>query len=107
MMDMIPEFDHGHARTEGWDIWDMSEPGGRRFQLQRVDDPSDWCRQGLVDFDAPKFAEDDEAWKFVVGKAREGSEYHQAALEYLREHSSEEYEAIVTAYPLEGPSSAL
>lgn len=89
-----PEFDHDQARSEGWDIWDMCEAGNRRFQLQHVQDPSDWHENGWVNYKDPIFSDDSEAWNFVVGKAREGSEYHIGALDYLKEHSPAEYEAI-------------
>jgi hypothetical protein len=64
-------FDETQALTEGWSIFECWGSDNGPFQLQRVDEDE-------------VFTRDDEAWAFVVGKAREGSAYHKAALDFLR-----------------------
>ncbi|MFC6623921.1 hypothetical protein [Novosphingobium panipatense] len=77
-----PAFDNRQAHAEGWGIFDLCEVGRPDpYQLQRVD--ADEC-----------FASDDEAWRHVAARAAEGSAYHRAALDFLRDHSPGEYAAV-------------
>ncbi|MBK9003570.1 MAG: hypothetical protein IPM41_06820 [Sphingomonadales bacterium] len=41
-----------------------------------------------------RFTSDDEAWRHVAARAAEGSAYHGAALDFLRDHSPGEYAAV-------------
>ena len=64
-----PEFAH----AEGWTISDGDPrcPGDVHVELQRIDAPE----QG-----PPAFADDAEAWAYVVARARQGSALHRQAL---------------------------
>lgn len=81
----VPEFDNGQAYMEGWSIFECWGSDNGPFQLQRVDE-------------LEEFPSDDEAWTFVIGKAREGSAYHKGALDYLRAHNPMEIVAMTKAH---------
>lgn len=68
----VAKFDNTQAYTEGWALFDDGE-------IQRLDEPSATGIEGLPD--DPMFESDTQAVNFVMGKAREGSEYHRQALE--------------------------
>ncbi|MBN9548496.1 MAG: hypothetical protein J0H31_06330 [Alphaproteobacteria bacterium] len=78
------------AQAEGWDIFEAegsisNENGDRPFQLQALDDSDIFTGHNR----------DVDAWRHVYTKAQAGSPLHQQALDFLREHSPAEYEAIV------------
>lgn len=77
----MPDFDNRQAASEGWAIWECFGDGA----------PFKLCR----DDEAEVFADDGDAWAHVLTKAEEGSEYHMSALAFLREHSPEEFQAIM------------
>jgi hypothetical protein len=77
-------FDNTQSVAEGWSIFECSGSENGPFQLQRLDE-------------AEVFPNDDDAWVFVIGKAREGSAYHIGALTYLREHNPLEIAAMTKA----------
>ena len=66
-------FDNMQALTEGWDLFDVDG----RWQLQRVDCPSDL---DFLDYDEPKFQSDAQAIVQVALWAYAGSRYHWDAL---------------------------
>ena len=69
-------FDFKAAHREGWTVAE-AEPntdGSPGVQLQRLD---------THDGTAPSFPGDQEAWVYVVARARAGSERHQQALTLL------------------------
>jgi len=75
------------ASQEGWDIFEASgscqnKNGDRPLQLQRMDEMA-------------RFEDDADAWRFVHKQAQLGSRLHQTALEYLKQESLPEYEAII------------
>lgn len=78
------------AIVEGWEIFEASGSelnanGDRPFQLQACDD-------------SPIFTgynRDVYAWAHVYRHAHAGSLLHQQALNFLREHSKPEFEAII------------
>lgn len=77
-----PAFDNGQAHAEGWGIFDLCEIGRPDpYQLQCVDADE-------------QFASDDDAWRYVAARAAEGSAYHRSALDFLRDHSPGEHEAL-------------
>lgn len=71
--------DNTQAVAEGWMIIDAAEAG---WQLRY--DP----KESLLD-------SDQDAWFLVYAKASEGSAYHQAALDFLKEHGLSEYDQIM------------
>ena len=86
MRDNAQDFDNNQAEAEGWGIWECDGSESGPYQLQRIDSPDDR--------DAPSFGDDAAAWEFVKAKAAEGSAYHVAALDYLKQHNPLEYAAI-------------
>lgn len=77
-----PAFDNRQAHAEGWGIFDLCEEGRPDpYQLQRVDEDE-------------RFPSDDDAWRYVAARGAEGSTYHGAALDFLREASPGEYAAM-------------
>ncbi|TPJ51756.1 MULTISPECIES: hypothetical protein [unclassified Mesorhizobium] len=79
------------AQAEGWDIFEASgsqlnENGDRPFQLQA-------CDQAQI---FTGFLCDLKAWTHVYTKAMTGSLLHQQALNFLKEHSAPEFEAIIS-----------
>ena len=73
----ISEFDMYQAFAEGWVIY------GAKPRLCRFSRPH-----------GQALASDYEAWAVVVGRARDGSEYHQKALDLIAEHNPDEREDI-------------
>lgn len=74
-------------QAEGWEIFEASgsvqnDNGDRPFQLQRLDEEA-------------ILPDDVTAWAIVLRRAHGGSEPHQKALNFLREHSPAEFEAII------------
>ena len=80
------------ASEQGWDIFEASgDPnaivegrlyGTRPYELERYDE-------------AGVFKDDLEAWVFVAKQAGRGDETAQKAIEFLRDNSPNEYNAIV------------
>ncbi len=71
------------ALDEGWDIFSVSgssQPGD--YQIQRDDEMK-------------KMQSDSAAWHHVVAQAVAGNKVHVRALQFIREHSPEEYKRIV------------
>ncbi len=66
-------FDNSVAANEGWGVIDAgpAPDGGPLLQLQSIAGPS---------ASSAAFGGDDDAWKHVVARAREGSALHRAAL---------------------------
>lgn len=85
MVGNVPEFDNVQAFREGWSIFECGGSDSGPFQLQRVDD-------------LEVFPSDDEAWTYVINKAREGSAYHKGALDYLREHNPTEIASMARVH---------
>lgn len=82
------QFDFFQAEAEGWNIFNWPGPETR---LERYDERN-------------LFESDPDAWRWVVGRAREGSTYHQTALLLLPEEERKEIEAAVGwfAEPISG-----
>lgn len=78
--------EHSQAATkEGWDIFECFGSATTPWQVQRLDDASDVPG-------APQLDNDDDAWRIVL----QGTQaHHSAALTFLRQHSPEEYEAMM------------
>lgn len=70
-----------HPDYEGWDIFESTGSVDGPYQIQRNDDDA-------------VFKDDSEAWRFVWDKAQSGSEYHRAALDWLKENNPGEYVRI-------------
>src|SRR6185437_8048581 len=62
--------------AEGWNIFDCGcrQDGGPRVEIQRVDSP---------ETGDPVFADDSDAWRQVVARARAGSALHLRALQMI------------------------
>lgn len=73
-----PEFDNSQAGEEGWGIFNCDGSYTGEFKLCRLDEEE-------------IFADDEQAWCFVVEKVAAGSAYHRAALDYIREHNPIEW----------------
>jgi hypothetical protein len=70
---------------EGWRISDCSgATNGDQFRLEREDETA-------------IFMDDDSAWQFVFARARAGSAYHAASLEFLKINQPNEYYLILSA----------
>lgn len=91
---MSDGFDNTQAHCEGWAIFDCDGSCNGRWQLCRLDDPAAWP-DGTTQLRAPAFESDDDAWAFVGAKVRDGSAYHQGALDFLRQHNRAEYVALI------------
>ena len=70
----LDTFDHNATIAEGWAVFDCGrQPDATpRVELQRIDCPEDGSE--------PRFEDDQDAWRHVVSRAREGSALHLAAL---------------------------
>lgn len=70
----LDTFDHQATTPEGWGVFNcgLREDGTPHVEIQRIDDPDDGSD--------PKFADDLETWKLVLGRAMEGSALHRTAL---------------------------
>lgn len=69
-------FDNTQALHEGWDLFDVDG----RWQLQRIDCPSD---HEFLDYTEPKFQSDAHAIVQVSLWAYGGSRYHWKALHQI------------------------
>lgn len=78
-----PEFDNTKADGEGWGVFDCDGSDNGPWQIQRDDE-------------AEVFEDDDEAWLHVLRRAKAGSAYHQAALDFVKEHNPIEAANIAT-----------
>jgi hypothetical protein len=77
-----PAFNNDPAADEGWCISECHGSENGPWQLQKCDEQD-------------VFKTDIEAWRFVVDVAEAGSEYHQSALQFLKDHNPIEYDCIV------------
>ncbi|RUU78224.1 hypothetical protein [Mesorhizobium sp. M7A.F.Ca.MR.362.00.0.0] len=89
MTEWLPEC-QTDAQREGWDIFEASgsmlnENGDRPFQLQALDESDKFVGD----------ERDSKAWDHVYNLAHVGSLLHQQALNFLKEHSLPEFEAII------------
>ena len=78
----MADFDNTQAHKEGWCISECHCSSNGPYQLQRDDDLG-W------------FPTDGHAWIFTRNKAAAGSEYHIAALDFLKRENPQEYAAIM------------
>lgn len=69
-------FDNTQALHEGWDLFDVDG----RWQLQRIDCPSD---HDCLQYNEPKFQSDAHAIVHVSLRAYGGSRYHWEALHLI------------------------
>ena len=62
--------------AEGWSIFDCGcrQDGSRWLEIQRIDSP---------EAGTPVFADDSDAWRHVVARARAGSALHLRALQMI------------------------
>ena len=79
------------AEAEGWDIFDSEGSVNGPRQLQAFDEPELWPGAPQP---YPFPGGDPEVWAHVRRRAGEGSPLHIHALEFLREHNPQEYDAI-------------
>lgn len=75
------EFDNHQSADEGWVVSDCDGSENGPWQIQKLDHLA-------------MFPSDGDAWRHVITKADEGSAYHQAALDFIREHNPIEANAI-------------
>ena len=83
--------DSAAACADGWNIFECFGSDNGPWQIQRLDEPSDWPEFHGRPY---PFAEDADAWCHVWQKAEEGSALHQRALAFLGEHNPSEFDAI-------------
>lgn len=76
--DAEPAFDQMQANAEGWGVFSISDQAS---EIQRLDDGATDDGNGI-----PVFAGDKEAEAYVMGKAQQGSVYHQQALYLVGQH---------------------
>jgi hypothetical protein len=74
------EFDNAIAMKEGWAITTGHDVD--LFRLEKLDE-------------ADVFESDQKAWAFVYELAVRGSYYHNSALEFLAEHSPNEFQRVI------------
>jgi hypothetical protein len=74
--DLLWVFGPSLAEAEGWDVFACGcrEDGSPRVEIQRIDPPQ---------AGAPVFADDNDAWRHVVTRARAGSALHLRALKMV------------------------
>ncbi|MGX9944937.1 hypothetical protein ACTG4Q_20965 [Bradyrhizobium denitrificans] len=77
-----PVFDNNRAIDEGWSIFECFASENGPWQLQKCDDSN-------------LLKDDLQAWRLVVDYADAGSEYHQKALQFLKDHNPIEYDCII------------
>jgi hypothetical protein len=77
-----PVFDNNRAFDEGWSIFECFGSANGPWQLQKCDE------SGILKTDL-------EAWRLVVDRAEAGSNYHQTALQFLKDHNRIEYDCVV------------
>lgn len=78
----MPDFNNIRAMAEGWCVSECGAHEDGPWQLQKLDDTD-------------VFEDDAEAWEHVRSLAPT-SPYHQSALDFLREHSPEEWDRVTT-----------
>jgi hypothetical protein len=71
------------AEKEGFTV--AYRAGDDTYELQRLDD-------------AEVFQNDQEVWRYVLNRALEGSELHNAVLKFVELHNPEEYNNIIKSY---------
>jgi hypothetical protein len=64
-------------RTEGWDIFSI-DGDDKEFQIQKDDEA------GIFEYD-------EDAWKYIVDKAIQGSLLHKHVLAYFKENFRKEF----------------
>lgn len=85
------ELEH-KAVAEGWTIFECEGSAYGRWQIQRLDDPLN-AEQGYGIANVPDLVDDEAAMRIVAL----GTEpHHVAAREFLRLHSPQEYDALVS-----------
>jgi len=86
------EFDNDQALSEGWGIFYLDPPfhDDEPFQLEAVANP---------EIGPEVFDDDDDAWRHVKARAADGSAYHQAALDYIKEFSPREWSNFINTNP--------
>lgn len=78
-----PDFDNTQAADEGWGVFECDGSDNGPWQIQRDDE-------------AELFEDDDAVWLHVLQRAKAGSDYHQAALGFVKEHNPIEASNIAT-----------
>jgi hypothetical protein len=92
MSDKIQEFnndDHETSKTEGWCI---SECNTHRSSCQTVERTDEHQIQFLEEADI--FKTDEQAWKFVVEQALNGSDMHKRAISFMEKHNFDNIELL-------------
>lgn len=75
----MAEFENTHdADAEGWGIFECNGSENGLHQICGVDD-------------AGGTGDDDAAWRYVVARAKEGSDYHRGALDFIRINAPAEW----------------
>jgi hypothetical protein len=77
-----PAFDNGQAVDEGWSIFECFGSENGSWQLQKCDN-------------AETFHTDIDAWRLVINYADAGSQYHQRALQFLKDNNPMEYDCMI------------
>jgi hypothetical protein len=75
------DFDNHQSASEGWVVADCDGSENGPWQIQKVDEMD-------------VFKSDCDAWAHVVQAAKNGSAYHQAALDFVAEHNPIEWQVI-------------
>lgn len=89
---LFPEALEHKAIAEGWTIFECEGSAYGRWQIQRLDDPAEAAR-GYGIANVPDLVDDEAAMRIVAL----GTEpHHVAAREFLRLHSPQEYDALVS-----------
>lgn len=88
-----PYFDSDQAVAEGWIMGDRSGDAVL-YAIETLDDPSDHEGNTGKSFDS-----DGLAYIHVALAAAAGSAYHQAALDFLKEHSPVAYDWVLSWIP--------
>lgn len=86
---MTPGWSNAHdqaAAAEGWCISETSGSDNGRWQIQHFDDASD------IGPGTPQLESDEQAWKIALEGALP---HHKAAVQFIKAHSPEEYEALM------------
>jgi hypothetical protein len=75
-----------HAQSEGWQIFDCYGSDNGRWQLCRIDSPSEWSRERGVS--VTPLRTDSQAWRIVM---RGESMAARMAQEFMSEHNPTEW----------------
>lgn len=76
---LLPHFDNDRADEEGWAVFhSIGTDDAGEFRIERYDEAS-------------AFPDDEAAWRHVARKAREGSDYHAAALQFIQRYNPDEW----------------